>query len=182
MTALVIIDAQNDFFPGGALAVPHGDEIVAPLNHMIQHAVQNEWEIFASRDWHPEQSEHFKEWPVHCVQNTRGAEFSPKILLPREYPKFYIVSKGTGDASHDYSFFSAHPVVESRTLVVGGLALEYCVLETVKDAVSLGYSVVLVTDACRALSAEDGERALQEMRDLGVMIATSVEVMSWREK
>lgn len=181
MTALVIVDAQNDFFPGGALAVPHGDEIIEPLNALIEHAARNEWEVFASRDWHPETSGHFQEWPIHCVRDTLGAEFHPKLRLPRKYSKFHIVSKGTGNTSHDYSFFSANPILESTVLCVGGLATEYCVLETVKDAVSLGYTVFLIVDACRALSDEDGEKALQEIRGLGVVITTSAEVVSWHE-
>lgn len=177
--ALILVDVQNDFCPGGALAVPEGDKVVQPLNRMIEFALQNQWEVYASRDWHPSETKHFEKWPVHCVQNTEGALFLPDLNLPRHYPKFRVVSKGLGDAD-DYSAFDGGMVPEARQLYVGGLATDYCVLWTVKKALELGYEVTLLLDACRAVNLKpgDGERAVEEMRNAGAIIATSEEVLN----
>ena len=171
--ALILVDVQNDFCPGGSLAVPNGDQVVAPLNRMIRHAVYSDWEIYASRDWHPPKTRHFELWPVHCVAHTAGALFRSDLELPLAYPKFTVISKGFGD-SDDYSAFDGGMRPNANTLYVGGLATDYCVLWTVKRAVELGYRVILLSDACRAvdLQSGDGERALAEMRALGAQITT----------
>ena len=82
--ALLVVDVQNDFCPGGSLAVTDGDQVVGPLNRLIAFAEENGWEIYFSRDWHPAETKHFEKWPVHCVQNTRGAEFHPDLQFPKD--------------------------------------------------------------------------------------------------
>lgn len=178
MKALVIVDVQNDFCPGGSLAVKDGDKVVEPINKMIDFAVANDWEVYASRDWHPIKTKHFEKWPVHCVQNTSGAEFHPDLHLPKNYPKFQVVSKGLGDAD-DYSAFDGGMRPNANKLYVGGLATDYCVLWTVKKAIELGYEVVLMIDACRAVGINpgDGDKAVAEMRAAGAIITTSEEVL-----
>ncbi|MBI4121207.1 MAG: isochorismatase family protein [Parcubacteria group bacterium] len=180
--ALILVDVQNDFCPGGSLAVPNGHEVVPPLNRMIAFAVRHRWDIFASRDWHPRQTKHFAEfggiWPVHCVQGTRGAEFHPDLRLPNGYVRFQVISKGLGDAD-DYSAFDGGMRPEAEHLYVGGLATDYCVLSTVRAAIEHGHKVTLLTDACRAVNLKDGdgERAIEEMRAIGAMFATVEDVL-----
>lgn len=177
--ALIVVDVQNDFCPGGALAVHEGDKVVQPLNRMIEFAVRSQWEIYASRDWHPSKTKHFEKWPVHCVQNTQGSLFHLNLKLPVNYPRFKVISKGLGDAD-DYSAFDGGMKPEAEQLYVGGLATDYCVLWTVKKARELGYAVTLLLDACRAVNLKpgDGERAVEEMRNVGARIATCEEVRS----
>jgi len=181
--ALVVVDVQNDFCPGGTLAVTHGDEVAEPLNRVIDFAVQNgwfavqnDWDIYFSRDWHPAKTKHFEKWPPHCVQNTHGAEFHPNLRQPKDYPKFRVISKGLGDAD-DYSAFDGGMRPEAEELYVGGLATDYCVLWTVKRAIELGYKVVLMIDACRAVNPEDGKNAVEEMIALGAVVKTTTEVL-----
>ena len=103
--ALILVDVQNDFCPGGSLAVPNGDEVVWPLNEMIAYALKNDWLIIASRDWHPAVTKHFKDyggiWPIHCVQNTHGAEFHRNLLISSDT----IISKATQADEDGYSAF-----------------------------------------------------------------------------
>ena len=176
--ALVVVDVKNDFCPGGSLAVTDGDRVVEPLNRMIRFARGNLWEIYFSRDWHPAETKHFEKWPVHCVQNTRGAEFHPDLQLPWGYQKFKVISKGMGEAD-DYSAFDGGMRPRAEHLYVGGLATDYCVLWTVDRALELGYRVTLLQDACRAVDLKpgDGERALAQMRQNGARIATTEEVL-----
>jgi len=181
--ALVVVDVQNDFCPGGSLAVTDGDQVVEPLNRMIRFARENIWEIYFSRDWHPAKTAHFEKWPVHCVQNTRGAEFHPDLKLPWGYQRFQIISKGMGDAD-DYSAFDGGMRPQADHLYVGGLATDYCVLWTANRARELGYEVTLLQNACRAVDIKpgDGQRALDQMRENGVRIATTEEVLNEAEK
>ena len=176
--ALIIVDVQNDFCPGGSLAVPGGDEVIRPLNKMIEFAIKQRWKIYASRDWHPEKTKHFEKWPVHCVQNTRGAEFHAGLYLPESYPNFQVVSKGLGDED-DYSFFDSGTKPKAKELYVGGLATDYCVLWTVMRALCGGYKTTLLLDACRAVNIKegDGQNAVEEMRAAGAIISTSEEVL-----
>ncbi|MEJ7618495.1 MAG: isochorismatase family protein [Pyrinomonadaceae bacterium] len=138
--ALILVDVQNDFCPGGALAVSDGDQVVAPLNELIEEFLTRGDLVVKSRDWHPPQTKHFAAhggiWPVHCVQNTRGAQFHPQLC---DDPRIVVVSKGLGDED-GYSAFDntglasilrAHNVEE---IWVGGLATDYCVKHTVLDA------------------------------------------------
>jgi len=176
--ALIVVDVQNDFCPGGALAVAHGDEVIAPLNRLIKQFLDRGEVVIKSRDWHPAQTKHFAAhggtWPVHCVRNTRGAEFHPELL---DDPRIIVVSKGTGDEDN-YSAFDGtelagllreHGVAE---VWVGGLATDYCVKNTVLDAVREGFVVSAVEDAMRAVNLQpvDGDRALEEMRRAGAKV------------
>jgi len=193
--ALIIVDVQNDFCPGGALAVPYGDEVVAPINRLIRRFFENKLSIFASRDWHPEITTHFNTyggiWPPHCVRGTEGADFHKKLLLP--YSSI-IVSKGIGADENAYSAFDGDMAVfadfdplrgwhdslsfrfeeilqhlEVGALYVCGLATDYCVKATVLDALKLGFKVYLLEDACRAVNLKptDGADAIKEMKVAG---------------
>jgi len=187
--ALVIVDVQNDFCPGGALAVADGDRIVEPLNRYIARFTDAGLPIFASRDWHPEMTTHFKAfggpWPAHCVQGTYGAEFHRGLKLGGEST---IVSKGAAPDSDSYSGFDAvdgagvgladllNRAGVTR-IYVGGLATDYCVKQTVLDGRQRGFDVVLLKDAVRGvdLNPEDSARALQQMREAGTQMVESVD-------
>ena len=176
-SALLIVDMQNDFCPGGALPVPHGDRVVPVLNRYVSDAVEHGMPVYASRDWHPAVTRHFKEyggeWPPHCVQGTSGAAFHPALALPAGVT---IVSKGMDPSDDAYSCFQAEtedglPFAAAlgecgaSRLFVGGLATDYCVRATVLDALKEGFEVVLLEDASRAVDLKpgDGERAMAEM-------------------
>ena len=179
--ALVIVDVQRDFLPGGALAVPRGDEVVPVLNSYIRLFRDKGLPIIATRDWHPPNHCSFKKqggpWPPHCVQDTPGAQFAPGLELPRDV---IIISKATRPQEEAYSGFEGTDMDEKlkalgvKRLFVGGLATDYCVLSTVKDALKLGYRVYLLLDAIRAVDVNpgDGERAIEEMKSLGAIPIT----------
>lgn len=176
--ALIVVDVQNDFCPGGTLAVPHGDEVVAPLNKLIDEFLERGDPVYKSRDWHPPTTKHFTAyggtWPVHCVQNTEGAAFHPAL---HNDSRIKVISKGMGNTD-GYSAFDetdldsqlANAGVEE--IVVGGLATDYCVKNTVLDALKRGYKVKAVEDAMRPVELRpgDGERAIAEMRTAGAEI------------
>ncbi|MFN2532252.1 MAG: nicotinamidase [Pyrinomonadaceae bacterium] len=176
--ALIVVDVQNDFCPGGALAVAHGDQVVEPLNKLTDQFLAEGAPVFKSRDWHPPQTKHFKDfggtWPVHCVQGTRGAEFHPQL---KDDSRIQIISKGLGDTDC-YSAFDETDLEQQlrRTGVeevwVGGLATDYCVKNTVLDALKKGFCVKALENAMRAVELEpgDGERAIEEMRKAGAEI------------
>jgi nicotinamidase/pyrazinamidase len=179
--ALIVVDVQNDFCPGGALAVPHGDEVIAPLNKLIKDFLERGEPVFKSRDWHPPTTKHFAAyggtWPVHCVQETRGAEFHPSLL---DDIHIRVVSKGLGDEDCYSAFDETDLALQLQRLGVeevwvGGLATDYCVKNTVLDALKQGFSVKAITDAMRAvdLKSGDGERAIEEMRVAGAAIVDS---------
>jgi len=175
--ALLIVDVQNDFCPGGALAVPQGDKIVPVLNKYMLIFSKKKWPIFASRDWHPKQSKHFKKfggpWPEHCIQNTRGARLHPGLRLPEET---IVISKGMDPDKDSYSAFQAvdakgtefFELLKSsgtKELFVGGLATDYCVKSSVLDALKFGFKVKLLIDAIKGVNIkpEDSEQAIEEM-------------------
>ena len=173
--ALIVVDVQNDFCPGGALAVPDGDEVIAPLNQLIEDFLERGEPVFKSRDWHPPTTRHFAAyggtWPVHCVQETKGAEFHPDLL---DDIHIRVVSKGLGDEDCYSAFDETDLVLRLERLGVeevwvGGLATDYCVKNTVLDALRQGFKVKAITDAMRAvdLQPSDGERAIEEMRNAG---------------
>ena len=176
--ALIVVDVQNDFCPGGTLAVPHGDEVIAPLNKLIDEFLERGDPVFKSRDWHPPTTKHFAVyggvWPVHCVQDTKGAEFHPAL---RNDPQIKVISKGTDDAD-GYSAFEETELASElhqqgvEELIVGGLATDYCVKNTVIDAIKHGFKVKAVEDAMRAVELQpgDGEKAIQQMREAGAEI------------
>jgi nicotinamidase/pyrazinamidase len=176
--ALIVVDVQNDFCPGGLLAVTHGDEVVAPLNKLIEEFLERGEPVFKSRDWHPNQTKHFKAyggtWPVHCVQNTRGAEFHPDLLDDKH---IRVISKGLGDEDSYSAFDGTDLSLQLRRLGieevwVGGLATDYCVKNTVLDALKEGFRAKALAEAMRPVEVNpgDGERAIAEMRDAGAQI------------
>lgn len=184
--ALVIVDVQKDFCPGGALPVPAGDEVAPVLSAYAARFAAAGAPVFATRDWHPERTRHFQSggglWPPHCVQNTPGAAFHPALVLP---PETVVVSKGMDPEQDAYSAFQAEtadgmPFAAALgergvgRLFVGGLATDYCVKATVLDALKEGFEVVVLTDAVRAVDVKpgDSERALADMRAAGAAFAT----------
>ncbi len=174
--ALVVVDVQVDFLPGGSLAVPRGDEVVPVLNRWLAAAASRGLPVYATRDWHPPGHCSFRArggpWPPHCVAGSAGAAFAPGLLLPGGAD---VVSKATDPDRDAYSGFQGTDLdarlraAGARRLLVGGLATDYCVLETVRDARRLGYEVLLLADAVRAVEVRpgDGARALEEMRRAG---------------
>ncbi len=184
--ALLVVDVQNDFLPGGSLAVPHSDEVLPVLNRCLALFSKKELPIYASRDWHPPDHCSFKAqggpWPPHCVADSYGAEFAGNLDLPADA---VIISKADTPEKDAYSAFGDTDLglclkaVNVKRLFVGGLATDYCVLQSVKDARALGYDVVLLVDAVRAVEATpgDGEKALAEMRKAGAWFALSADLM-----
>ncbi len=183
--ALLVVDVQNDFLPGGSLAVPRGDEVVPVLNRCLALFAKKGLPVYASRDWHSPGHCSFRAqggpWPPHCMADTYGAEFPASLDLPADA---VIISKADTPEKDAYSAFGETDLglclkaVDVRRLFVGGLATDYCVLNTVKDALALGYAVVLLADAVRAVEVTpgDGERAMMEMRGLGAQISLSTEL------
>ena len=169
MRALIVVDVQNDFCPGGALAVPDGDAVVEPINEMAHDAPF----VIATRDWHPADHGSFAEqggpWPVHCVQGTVGAQLHPGIDGSQIDA---IVDKGQAPGQDGYSGFEGTELErllrehDVDTVDVAGLALDYCVKATALDAKRAGLNVVVHRGATRAVEVEtgDAERALQELR------------------
>ena len=176
--ALIVVDVQNDFCPGGSLAVERGDEVVEPLNRLIKDFLERGEPVFKSRDWHPAKTKHFAAyggtWPVHCVQNTRGAEFHKDLA---EDPRVRVISKGLGDEDQ-YSAFDGTTLAEDlrregvEEVWVGGLATDYCVKNTVLDALRAGFRVRALPEAMRAVNLQPGDdaRAVEEMRRAGAEI------------
>ena len=180
--ALIVVDVQNDFCPGGTLAVADGDEVVEPLNELIDEFLERGDPVYKSRDWHPPTTRHFQShggtWPVHCVQNTKGAEFHPAL---RDDPRIEVISKGLGDKDCYSAFDETDLAARMRDqkveeVVVGGLATDYCVKNTVLDAVKHGFKVKAVENAMRAVDVKpgDGERAIEEMRSAGAKMVSTV--------
>lgn len=183
--ALVIVDVQNDFCPGGALGVAHGDRVVPVLNRYAERFARRAAPIFATRDWHPQRTRHFKAyggaWPPHCVQDTPGAEFHRELVLPAGTE---ILSKGMDPEQDAYSAFQAEtgdglPFAAAlgehgvSRLFIGGLATDYCVKATALDALKEGFEVVVLQDAVAAVDVGpgDGERALEAMKHAGARFA-----------
>jgi len=179
--ALIVVDVQNDFCPGGSLAVAQGDQVVGPLNELIDKFLAEGAPVYKTRDWHPATTKHFQTyggtWPVHCVQNTVGAEFHPQL---RDDPRIHIVSKGLGDTDC-YSGFDETDLAEQlksegvEEVLVGGLATDYCVKATVLQAIKEGFQVKAFADAMKPVDINpgDGERAIEEMRAAGAQIVVS---------
>lgn len=179
--ALIVVDVQNDFCPGGTLAVPHGDEVIEPLNRVIDDFLERGEPVYKTRDWHPPTTKHFAEsggtWPIHCVQNTKGAEFHPAL---RNDPRIIVISKGLGNTDGYSAFDKTDLLAQLRQqnveeVVVGGLATDYCVRHTVLDALKNGFKVKALKNAMRAvdLQSGDGERAIEEMREAGAAVVST---------
>jgi nicotinamidase/pyrazinamidase len=180
--ALLLVDVQNDFLPGGALGVPHGDEVIPVLNAAIDLFLSHGLPVVATRDWHPVNHCSFRErggpWPPHCIANTPGAAFAAALRLP---PEAIVISKAAAPDIDAYSGFQCtelEAVLRARSvrrLIIGGLATDYCVLNTVKDAVDHGYRVYVLQDAIRAVNVhpDDGTKAERAMMVKGAELITT---------
>lgn len=179
--ALIIVDVQNDYLPGGKLGISHGDQVVPILNGYIDLFLTKGLPIIATRDWHPVNHRSFQAqggpWPPHCIADSHGAQFAADLRLPLDTA---IISKVTvSDKETDSGFEGAEleAVLRShgvRRVFVGGLAADYCVLNTVKDALENSYQVFLLGDAIRAVNVhpDDGRKAEQEMIAKGAVMIT----------
>jgi nicotinamidase/pyrazinamidase len=184
--ALLVVDVQNDFCPGGSLAVPEGDKIVPKLNKYINLFSKKKLPVFASRDWHPVRTKHFKDfggvWPVHCIQNSRGAQFHPELKLAKETILLY---KGMDPEKDAYSAFQAEDargmklsdlliITGINELYIGGLTTDYCVRFSTREALKLGFKVKILMDAIKGvnLKPKDSENAVKEMVKAGAKLIT----------
>jgi len=184
--ALLIVDAQCDFMPGGALPVREGDRIVPVTNRYIARFAAAGLPVYLSRDWHPEDHLSFRAqggiWPVHCVAGSAGAAFHPKLAVPAD--NRFIISKGTSREFDAYSAFQGTLLKELlaergiKRAFIGGLATDYCVKETVCGALNLGYEVLLLLDAVRGVdvAAGDSEKAVNIMLSRGAVGVTEEEI------
>lgn len=175
--ALIIVDIQNDFLPGGTLAVPNGNAIIDPLNHCTDVFERLGLPIFATRDWHPPNHCSFGPqggpWPPHCIAGTAGAGFAPGLSLPGAARMVFKATRPDADA---YSGFQGTDLAAQlkdlgcTRVFIGGLATDYCVRATALDARDAGFDVIVLEDAVKAVDVEpgDGPRALQEMAAHGV--------------
>ena len=162
--ALLITDIQLDFLPGGTLPIKEGDQLIPVLNEYIKIFQKANAPIIASRDWHPQNHMSFKAqggpWSPHCVQNTEGASFHPDLKLPEET---IVVSKATDPAKEAYSVFDGTDLADTLKtqgvvrVFVGGLATDYCVVNTVLDASKVGLAAVVLEDATRGINVEAGD-------------------------
>jgi len=175
--ALILVDVQKDFCPGGALAVEEGDAVVPVLNEWIERAKAADATLVASRDWHPEGHCSFERqggsWPVHCVQGTEGAAIRADLNVP---DLLLLVSKGRDLERDQYSAFDGTGLGDAlrarnvKRLFIGGLAQDVCVRQTVLDACDEGFETHLILDATRPVDQEQGRRALVEMTDAGAVV------------
>ncbi len=184
--AMIVVDVQNDFLPGGSLPVPQGDKVLPPLNRAIEKIHGKGLPLFFTRDWHPMNHCSFQShgglWPPHCIADTEGAAFAPGLKLP---PDAILISKAGLPDQDAYSGFQGTDLDRLlrerriKRLFVGGLATDYCVLNTVKDGLKLGYLVFLLFDAVRAVDVRpgDGERALEEMKKRGAVLIETVDLV-----
>ena len=177
--ALIVVDVQNDFCPGGSLAVAEGNEVVGPLNKLMKEFLDRGEPVYKTRDWHPEKTKHFAiyggTWPIHCVQNTPGAEFHPDLI---DDPRITVISKGFDERADGYSGFDGTQLAQLlrdegvNEVWVGGLATDYCVKQTVIDGVRNGFKVKALADAMRPVNVnpEDGKKSIDEMKEAGAEI------------
>lgn len=189
--ALLIVDVQNDFCPGGALQIFEGDRVVEPINRAAERFHAAGLPVLASRDWHSRKTKHFREfggtWPVHCVQGTEGAAFHPALRLPEET---IVLSKGISPDMDGYSAFEgvtgddrtlaeALGELKVQRLYICGLATDYCVLCTTRAALRCGLKVTVLTDAVAGVDIFPGDsaRALEEMASAGAQLATVGELL-----
>ena len=186
--ALLVVDVQRDFCPGGALPVRDCDRVLPIINRYLSEAHERGMAVYASRDWHPAVTRHFRahggEWPPHCVQGSPGAEFHPLLRLPSDT---VVVSKGDDPTEHGYSAFDGH-TSSGRSLIadlrerhidalsIAGLAIEHCVKHTTLDARRAGFRVHVLTDATAGIEQQPGDvrRALAEMSDAGAHLSTEL--------
>lgn len=191
-TALLIVDVQRDFCGGGALEVPGGDAVVPQLNALLERLVPRGVPVYASRDWHPRETTHFRThggpWPPHCVAGSRGAEFHPDLRLPASTT---IVTKGDRPGEDGYSAFDGRvghgrrlaDDLRSRgitRLLVGGLATDYCVRASVLDARAAGFEVTVIEDGIAAVARQPGDaaRARSDMQAAGAACMPACEIVA----
>jgi nicotinamidase/pyrazinamidase len=179
--ALIVVDVQHDFLPGGALGVAEGERIFDPIDDLAPRFAR----VYATRDWHPADHSSFAQhggpWPVHCVAGSHGAAFDERLDLANVD---VVVDKGTDRETDGYSGFAATTLDRDlrehgvRRLFVCGLATDYCVKATALDAKAAGFDVVVLEDAAAAVNVDPGDevRALDELRSAGVAVARSAEV------
>lgn len=189
--AFIVVDVLNDFMPGGALPVPEGDAVIEPINRFVGWCNDNkeDWIIIAVCDWHSENSKHFEKWPIHAIANTIGSKFHPDIKLPVDAIVVYkgigpdedVYSAFDGIACNGFSLDKVLKIFGITEIFIGGLATDYCVLETVLDAVKNGYKAFVLLDACRALTPEGGKIAVEEMKKAGVVITITNEAVRREE-
>jgi nicotinamidase/pyrazinamidase len=185
--ALSVTDIQNDFLPGGALGVPDGDKIIPSLNRIIALFHKGNFPMFFTRDWHPPDHCSFQSqggrWSPHCIQNTPGADFSSELKIPENA---IIISKGTQKDREQYSTFYGRDAAGHtqsglmkkfgvRRIFIAGLATDYCVLNSAKDALAGRYEVHVLADAVRAVDVNPGDRAraVEEMVRGGAKMVTT---------
>jgi nicotinamidase/pyrazinamidase len=176
--ALVIVDVQNDFCPGGALAVPRGDEVVPVINRLLE----QHWLSVATKDWHPADHCSFEArggpWPPHCVQNTAGAELHPDLDATKIR---LVITKGSHPDRDAYSGFQGTELAKIlreqgvNRVVVCGIATDYCVRATAHDALQEGFEVLVLEDAIRGVEVQtgDSQRAIEELRQAGAKVIVS---------
>lgn len=183
--ALIVVDVQNDFCPGGALAVADGDAIIPLINAMTPRFAT----VVFTRDWHPANHCSFSDapefvdgsWPVHCVADSPGAALHADLNLPEGS---LFVNKGADPAKEAYSDFEETDLADQlrkrsiKRLVVCGLATDYCVKATALDGLKHGFDVAVVQDACRAVDvpAGTGRQALDELAEAGATLCTAKDV------
>jgi nicotinamidase/pyrazinamidase len=179
--ALIVVDAQLDFLPGGALAVASGDRIFAPIDALAPRFRR----VYATRDWHPldhsSYAQHGGPWPVHCVAGTRGAAFDARLDLRKIDA---VIDKGVARETDGYSGFAATSLASDlrvhgvHRVFVCGLATDYCVKATALEAHAAGFATVVVADASAAVEVQPGdeERALEELRAAGIDVVQSEDI------
>ena len=185
--ALIIVDVQNDFCPGGALPVATGMDVASTMSVVANTFQARGAHVYATQDWHPAGHSSFAEqggpWPPHCVQDTDGADFHPAMVLPGGVT---VVRKGKSPGQDAYSGFIDSDL-EARLkdagvtrVFVGGLATDYCVLNTVLDAIRNGFETHVLSDAIGAVDVKpgDGDRAIEQMADAGARFATSMDLLA----
>jgi len=187
--ALIVVDVQNDFCPGGALPIADGDKVVPILNRWIDAALTQGVPIYFSRDWHPIHHISFTQrdglWPPHCIQDTEGARFHPDLHVPESA---IIVTKGTRFDYDQYSAFDETGLATQlrhdgvRRLFVGGLAEDVCVLATVLDGLKENFEVALIADATRPVTISGGEEARQKMQEAGARLCRNPETNERRNQ
>jgi len=180
--AFLVVDVQNDFLPGGALGITGGDAIIVPVNRLLDAWRKRGLPVFLSRDWHPPGHCSFTAqggpWPVHCVAGTRGAEFARALAIA---PDDVVISKATRPDKDAYSALDGTPLADAlqkrgiKRLFVAGLATDYCVRATGRDARAAGLEVVILVDAVCAVNVQPGddERALAELAEEGCALTTT---------
>ena len=183
--ALLVVDPQNDFMPGGSLPVPDGDSIITVVNRLIELFNSNNAPVFISRDWHPADHCSFIEeggkWPPHCVKDTEGALFHPDLILPESSE---VIDKAVVKEPDAYSAFQdtgLANILKIRGLTdiyTCGLATDVCVRSTILDGLRAGFKMYVIEDAARAVEINpgDGEKAICEMQAAGAIIIESPEL------